>query len=404
MRSIRANAIFLSLILTLCLPSISSIAQEEGMEDASASPEIQTWDLPGSGAGPIVVSPADGSIWTFFHQTGNLVALDPSDGAVLIDVPLTIRPTALDFCQYGMGLFLVGEPLDDQIIDRGVVQAIDASNGDIVAELELVGACNAVYTRDFETVYVACGMQYGYEGILYKLAVEFDDEGSLTMHVEYQTSCGKIPWSIASFNGAIYVTDLELQWTAQPNGTMGPPYGALVWAYDEDTLELLDKSWVGINPSKLAEFDDGILVACSGSKQGEGNLIEPAFSIISDPGESDPYFVGTAGVGDIAVALDGEFAVGTLSDWGPPAQGSVMSNIEGILHGDYPDARRWVFTSDLALIDLTAENRVSATRLEGISESYLRDIAFSLDGEYIYALQGEPEKFLLIPIEIIIGD
>lgn len=385
------------------MASIPSVAQDETSTEPSVPTEIQAWDLPGSGAGPIVVSPADGTIWTFFHQTGNLVALNPADGSVLIDVPLTIRPTAMDFCQYGMGLYLVGEPLDDQIIDQGIVQAIDASTGEVIAEIELEGACNAVYTKDFETVYVACGMQYGYEGTLYKLAVDFGDDDNMTINVEYQTSCGKIPWSIASYDGKIYVTDLELQWTAQPDGTMGPPYGAYVWAYDETTLELLGKSWVGINPSKLAESNVGILVACSGSKQSEGDLIEPAFSVISAPGESDPYFIGTAGAGDIAVSTDGIFAVATLSDWGPPAPGSLMSTIPGSISGYYPNPRRWVFTSDLAVIDLTSDE-ITATRLEGVAESYMRSVAFSLDGKNIYAMQGEPEKLLVIPVEMLTGN
>lgn len=361
---------------------------------------ILSWDLPGVGAGPVAVNPSDGTLWTFFHQTGNLVSLDPVDGSVLIDVPLTIRPTALDFCEFGMGLYLVGEPLDDQIIDRGVVQAINSATGEVAAEIELEGACNAVYSKDFGTVYVACGMQYAYEGTLYKLSVDFDEEENLVIEIESKVSCGKIPWSIASRGGVIYVTDLELQWTAQPDGTMGPPYGAWVWAYDEGTLDYIDKSWVGINPSKLVESGAGILVACSGSKQGEGSLIEPAFSLITEPGESDPFFIGTAGAGDLDVSPDGVFAVAVLSDWGPPAAWSFMSSLPDSVHGTFPDLKRWVFTPDLAVINLD-DGGISASRIENISDSYLRSVAFSLDGEYIYALQGEPEKLLRIPVEMI---
>ncbi|MCK4721044.1 hypothetical protein KAU08_10310 [bacterium] len=405
MRSIQGLVITAVIFMVLCINSGYAAAQDADMPDEeTGAGDILSWELPGTGAGPLVIEPLNGKIWTFFHQSGNLVALDPDDGTVLIDVPLTIRPTALAFCRFGTGLYLVGEPLDDQIIDRGILQIIDQSNGKVLKEFELDGACNAVYSKYSGTIYIASGMQYAYEGIIYKLSMNFDESGEIILEIESQASCGKIPWAIAERDGTLYVTDLELQWSAQADGTMGPPYGAWVWAYDADTLELLDKSWVGINPSRLAESDTGILVACSGSKQGEGNLMEPAFSFITGPGESEPIFIGTAGVGDFATSPTGSFAFAILSDWGPPATWSFVNTYRSMTGGNFPDTMRWVFTSDLAIIDLAGEGAVFTSRIENLTDSYFRDVAISLDGVNIYALQGEPEELIIIPVEMLLDE
>ena len=167
MTAVRLGAISFTVLMITVLFSFPALGQEI---DYEPSPEMDTWELPGAGAGPLVVNPADGSLWTFLHQSGNLVALDTSDGSVILDVPLTIRPTALAFSPDGSMAFLSGESLDDQIINTGLVQMIDTSDGSVLAEIELEGACNTVYAADNETLYAACGMQYAYEGIIYRLS------------------------------------------------------------------------------------------------------------------------------------------------------------------------------------------------------------------------------------------
>jgi hypothetical protein len=395
----------------------------------------ESWTLPGDGASTLVVNPADGSVWTFLHQTGNLVALDPSDGSVMVDAALAMRPSAMAFTPDGEYALLVGEPLGDQIIDQGLVHLIDPSDGAVVAELELEGSCNAVYAADDGSIYVATGMQYGYQGTVYRLAMNFDEEGAITLDVEEDAACGKIPWAIISFDGVLYVTDLELQWGEQPDGTMGPPYGAWVWEYDAQTLAFIDKSWVGINPSRMVATESGVLVACSGSKIGSEEWMEPALSLIAGTGESDPIFIGTSGASDLDVSPDGTWAVATLADWGPPAEGSAMSMYQHAVPGAFPEARRWVYTGKMALVEFPTGGMESdmegemesdieggiesdmeggmESDMEGGMESsddinpivtdilpdeFLRAVAISSDGTTIYALAEQPERIIVIPV------
>lgn len=379
------------LLLVTVLFSGPSVGQAE---------EVGSWTLPGEGAGPLVVNPVDGSLWTFFHQTGNLVALDTSDGSVRLDVPLTIRPTSLAFSADGRFAYLVGEPLDDQIIDRGLVQVISAADGRVIAELAMEGACNAVHVAESGAIYVACGMQYAYQGTVYKLAVNTDNTGRISLAVENQAACGKIPWAVATFEGNLYVTDLELQWTSQPDGSMGPPYGSWVWIYDAETLEFIDRSWVGINPSRLAMSGSGMLVACSGSKQGGDAWAEPALSLLRSPGESEPILIGESGASDLAVSPDGSWAVASLADWGPPAEGSAMSFFHQANPRRFPEARRWNYTGDIAIV-ATADGEPQVQRVTVLSDLFVRAVAISADGNTVYALQGDPERILAIPVELL---
>ncbi len=370
--------------------------------------EVEFWDLPGIGASSLAVNPSDGTIWAFFHQTRNLAALDPSDGEVLIDVPLTISPTAMAFSPNGRVVFLVGEPIGDMIISAGIVQAIDASDGSLLAQLEMEGACSALYVSEKGTIWVAAGLQYAYQGQVYELSFgeseAEEEEAGYEFEIVAQAACGKIPWAITERDGKLYVNDLELQWTTQPDGSMGPPYGAWVWVYEAETLEPLGQEWVGVNPDRLANTRAGVLVGCSGSKQTE-DAYEPALALIRSPGDTDLIYVGTAGASDIAASPDGSWAVATLADWGPPNPWSGVVSLEENLAGIIPEARRWLYTGDVELLYFD-NGEVWTYRVTVIAseESYLRAIAISRRGSVLYALQAEPERLLVVPLELLESD
>jgi hypothetical protein len=390
-----------ALITLLALAAAPTVAQE---------PEIESWPLPGTGAGSLATNPADGSIWVFFHQTKNLVSLDSADGSVMLDIPLTLSPTSMAFSPDGRCVFVVGEPLDDQIIDRGVVVAMDASNGQILAELTLEGACNAVYVAPDRMIYVATGMQYAYQGTVYKLeyglgASDAENEsqsepGEPVLKIVSEAECGKIPWAITEYEGRLYVTDLELQWTEQPDGSMGPPYGAWVWVYDAGTLDFVDREWVGINPNRLRNTTAGVLVACSGSKQSEGSGAEPTLSLIRGPGEVAAIRIGSAGASDLASAPDGSWAVVTLADWAPPAAESRIADLRQLAPERFPEQRRWAYTGDVALITFE-DGEAAARRIPVLTTGYLRAVAISADGGRLYAIQSEPERIIAIPVSML---
>jgi hypothetical protein len=399
-----------TLIFFMAFVSIPVFAQEAS--DTGEEPLYRTWSLPGAGAGALIVNSADGSIWTFMHQTHNLVALDGNDGAVLLDIPLDLSPTSLAFAPAAAGSvgFIVGEPMSDQIISQGVIEAFDTKTGGKIAQLELDGACNAVYIAADGAVYVATGMQYGYPGKVYRLSW---DPVTKTFSVEAEVETGKIPWALTVYDGNLYVTDLELQWTAQPDGSVGPPYGCWVWVYEVKELVPEGKIWVGINPTDLAGTRDGVLVACSGSKQTQG-LYEPAVVLLKspDPSASEFVFIGTCGVTDIAVPdsadFMGDWALATLADFIPAPSFSAVSQLSQALPG-FPQPMRWVFTGELALIEMSrlqdapeGENPNLTLRINIVDEAHLRWIALSPDASTLYALRVEnetaEESVLAIPV------
>ncbi|HDS29722.1 MAG TPA: hypothetical protein ENN67_01625 [Firmicutes bacterium] len=397
------SRIITGLFLTLLI--FSPVFGQEIPDEPPPENEIEgmtAWELPGTGAGPVYVSPIDGTIWVFFHQTRNLVKIDGSTGDVLLNQELSISPTALAFSTCGSMVYLVGEPIEDQIIDIGIIQVLDKSDGAVMHEMELEGACNAVYVSDGEVVWVVTGMQYAYQGNIFRL--EWSQTGTSMndrkLTVVNRADCGKIPWSIAESGGKLYVTDLELQWTMQPDGLMGPPYGAWVWVYNPETLEMLERIWVGINPNRLAVSNFGVITGCSGSKQSSGIFMEPAAVVIQP--DTDPEFVhiGSAGASDIAVAPDGSWAVATLSDWGEPDWSSSVYLLQQINPWAIPEIRKWIFTGDLAVLKME-NGEISAHRMPIVHDSYLRSVAISPDGSRIYAIQDNPEKLLVIPVELL---
>ncbi len=378
--------VFLPIILvTIFLCASPAFAQDFSYD---------TWTIPGSGSSMLSVNPADGTIWLFMHQSENLAALDPTDGSTIFDVPLTMRPTAIDFTPDGSMAFLVGEPLGDQIINTGLIQAIDTADGAVIMEFEFEGACNAVLVTDDHVLYTACGMQYGYQGVVYKVLYGFDEDGILSLGIDTQADCGKIPWGIAAYDGILYVTDLELQWTLQTDGYQGPPYGAYVWEYDLETLEYENASWVGINPNQLVVTSYGVVAACSGNKLGEGDLLEPALSIIEEPGASVPVFIGTTGASDLISGPDGQWMIASLADWGPPAPWSAMATMQTQFPGHFPEAQRWMYTGELAVLNLSGDH-VDVTRHVILNETFFRALAISIDGSKIYALTGNPEQIIV---------
>jgi hypothetical protein len=366
------------------------------------------YDLPGTGAGDIAVNPHDGSIWIFFHQSMNLAALDPSGQSVLLDIDLPIAATAMAFHPADNILFVTGEPLDDQRISEGVVYAIDTITGDVLAQKEILSACNSICAASDGYIYVSTGMQYGYPGTIYKMifieATPDEETGADSavpeFIIEYETECGKIPWAILEDDGIVYVTDLELQWAAQEDGSMGPPYGAWVWAYNSSDLEYIGSEWVGINPTDMVKTEFGILVACAGRKQTDNMSLEPAITLIAEPGTTVPIIAGTAGAGDIAVSPDGSWAIASLSNWAPPVPGSDIARLQQLNPERFPDARRWVFTGDIAWLQYMDE-RIDVSIHKIIGNGYLTSIDISADGKYIYGISGDPEKLLVIPIEDI---
>jgi len=383
------------LLIILALSIFPAQAQETGIESDFIPEIVGTWDLPGAGAGNIFVNPSDGSIWTFLHQTASIVALDGITGDILINTQLDLRPTALDFAPDGSVIFIVGEPLDDQTIDVGIIQALNPVDGTVIAEVTVEGACSSVHAADNSIIYAASGMQYAYQGTVYRL--NWDAEGE-ELNVEANADCGKIPWAIVSDNEILYVTDLELQWSARSDGSMGPPFGSWVWEYNAETLEFLDKSWVGINPNRLEIVQTGVLVGCSGSKQSEGDESEPALNLIMDLGDADEIFIGTSGASDLAVTSDGNYAVVTLADWGPPANTSGVGFYTTFINPDgFPEAKRWVFTGDIAFVDFTGDD-IDFKRFNIVKETFLRSVAISPDGKTVYVLQDEPEKILAVKI------
>jgi len=385
--------------VVLCYICILALSLPVGAQE----PSFETWTIPGGGASLLRVNPGDGSVWTICHQSGNIVALDGTDGSAMLDLPFTMRPTALDFTPDGAVIFVVGEPSNDQVITEGVIQALDTSSGAVLGELGVEGACNAAYCGDDGVLFVACGMQYAYQGILYRIAWRETEDGGIAMEVVTQAECGKIPWAIAEFDGNLYVTDLELQWTAQADGSEGPPYGSYVWSYDAVTLGFLDRSWVGINPNRLGVTSGGVLAACSGSKQTEGDVAEPTLSLIEAPGESEPVYLGSTGASDLAVDSGGELAVATLADWGPPAPWSAMAVIQNYMPGSFDDAHRWLYTGDIGIFRLV-DGEIISERMEVLEEGYFRAVAIALDGSVIYALKGESDLIYMIPIEGLISE
>jgi len=385
------DTVSVRVILPILIASIIMSATPSFAQDIS----YETWTLPGSGGSTIAVNPVDGAIWLFLHQSGNLVSLDPSDGSTVIDVPLTMRPTAIDFTPDGTMAVMVGEPMDDQVIDIGLIQAIDTSDGSVISEFEVEGACNAVLLSSNNILYVACGMQYAYQGTVYKVLFGFDEMGILSWGIDTQADCGKIPWGIAEHDGILYVTDLELQWTAQADGSEGPPYGAYVWEYDLETLEFENASWVGINPDRLVVTEYGVVAACSGNKMGEGDLLEPALSIIDEPGGSVPIHIGTTGASDIVADPEGLWMIASLADWGPPAPWSAMATMQSQFPGQFPEAQRWMYTGELAVIRLDGEE-VEVTTQDVLGETIFRAMAISADGTKIYALTGNPEQIIIL--------
>jgi len=395
-REVRTGALLTAIFLLLLLNP--AYAQEE---PATATPGlivpqiIGTWDLPGSGAGKLCVNPSDGSVWTFLHQSGELVALNGTTGEVILSVALELRPTALCFAPDGSVVYLVGEPLDDQTINEGIIQAVDPVTGQVISETKVEGACNAVYAADKGILYVASGMQYAYQGTVYKLQW---DSVSRSITVEAETDCGKIPWAIAVHDDVLFVTDLELQWTAQADGTMGPPYGSWVWEYNAGTLEFLNRSWVGINPNRLGIVNGGVLVGCSGSKQSIGDAFEPTLNLIGAVGESTDIFIGSTGASDLDVAADGSFAVVTLADWSPPVVTSGVGLYTALVNPEgFPEAKRWIYTGDVAVVDFTGDEPVTE-RYNIVTDKYLRSVALSPDGKTLYVLQDEPEKILAVSL------
>jgi hypothetical protein len=399
MRSLVTLTVFLALI------SVPVFAQEAG--DVEQEPLYETWTLPGAGAGALVVNGADGSVWTFLHQTRNLAALNGVDGTVMVDVPLDLSPTSLAFSRDGSVGFIVGEPMSDQIISQGIVEAFDPKTGARIAQMEMEGSANAVYVGPDEAIYVAAGMQYGYPGSVYKLSW---DAGKKTLSVVDQVETGKLPWALAVYDGNLYVTDLELQWTAQADGSVGPPYGCWVWVYEAEALEPEGKIWVGVNPTVLAQTEDGVLVACSGSKQSEG-LYEPAAVLMKGPDQSNSefVFVGSSGVTDLAVSHSGDWALATLSDFIPAPPFSVTSQLSQALPG-LPEARRWVYTGELAMIRMSelesapeGENPNLNERATIVEDAHLRFIALSPDSATLYALRVEnesgAESVIVIPVD-----
>jgi hypothetical protein len=399
----------LTSIFVFLLAVSPAFGQENGTDESipgTEAPGIEMWSLPGVGAGPIYVNDLDGTVWTFFHQTHNIVKMDGSTGDVLLNIPLTISPTALAFSTCGTMVYLVGEPMEDQIIDVGIIQVISESDGSLMQEMEVEGACNAVYVSDGEIVWVASGMQYAYQGNILRLewtqagTPGEDPEADWQLAVTNRADCGKIPWAIAESDGKLYVTDLELQWTLQPDGTMGPPYGAWVWAYDADTLEVVGQEWVGINPNKLEDTNFGVIVGCSGSKQSEGAYAEPAVAVIGQTEDPRFIYIGTAGASDVAASPDGSWAVASLSDWGQPDWSSSIAIFQQQNPGAFPELRKWIYTGDLALMRME-NGEISTERVPIVAGSFIRAVAVSSDGMNIYAIEGEPERLLVIPVEMI---
>ncbi|MFH1675729.1 MAG: hypothetical protein ABIC40_01805, partial [bacterium] len=318
-------------------------------------------------------------------------------------------PTAAAFSKDGTVFFLVGEPSDDQIIDTGIIQAFDSLSGNKLGELQVEGACNTVYPAENGILYVASGMQYAYQGKLYEIKYEVStDSGNLTMELVRVANCGKIPWAVIKKGDTLYVTDLELQWTMQDDGTMGPPYGGLVWLYDAITLENTSKEWVGINPDRMVRVGDGVLVGCSGSKQSLEGDIEPAFSLINPPDETVSLSIGTTGATDLATVSDGSFAVATLADWGPAPVNTAMGMIHMLDPEKYPEPRKWVYTGDICVVDFI-DDGIKTRRVTVSEDKYFRSIAISPDGETIYLLDGEADRVWILPLseieepEILLG-
>ena len=432
-------------ILTILIP-LTAWSQEPGAITAEESP-VMTWTLPGTGAGALVVNPVDGSLWTFLHQTHNLVALDGETGSVILDVPIDLSPTEMAFAPDGSTGFIVGEPMSDQIIAAGIIEAFDPATGGKIAQMELEGAGNAVCATSDGSIYVAAGMQYAYQGTVYKLSW---DKSRKTFAIVGQADTGKLPWALAVFKGNLYVTDQELQWTAQPDGSEGPPYGAWVWVYEASTLSLVDKIWVGINPTRFAVTKSGLLVACSGSKQTEG-LYEPALVLLRTPdaADSEYIFVDNYGASDIAGPKEANWAIASLASWMPAPSGSQASLWHQALSSMVPEARRWVDTGSVAIIDLDELERLDTAQAgdaessektdqgstgdagqsddsgtggtveEGqpqvagfmpqavnvIDGAVLREIAVSLDGSLMYAIAKNvtdgTESLIVVPVDLI---
>ena len=435
MKVIRFSYLVFLTILIFCF-SLGVYGEEEVSEDGGG--KVKEWKLPGQGAGPIVVNPYDGSLWLCLHQTWNLVAIDGSGGSVILNVPfnlkkreehhldssgmriprvpLEITPTSLGFTSDGSVGFIVGEPLSEGSIATGVVQVFDPKTGEKIGELEVEGACNAVFVEGKEDVYIACGMQYGYPGLVYKL--RWDGVGK-SLKVMGRAETGKIPWALTVYEGNLYVTDLELQWTAQADGSMGPPYGAWVWVYDAGTLEFKNKVWVGINPSVLVRIPQGVLVGCSGSKQTEGRY-EPALVYLRGPeaSESEYVFIGSAGASDVAASADGRCVLVSLADFAPAPPFSQIAQWSELLRGAVPEARRWVYTGKMALIDVSrlsedveegdgeGGNEYVPEAIEVVRGGHIRRVAMSSDGSVVYALvvndaSGE-EMLISFPFDVLL--
>ena len=367
----------------------------------AAGLELSSFDLPGTGASRMIVNPVDGSILTFFHQTHTVASINGSDGSTIFNVPIDLSPTAAAFSPDGKVFFLIGEPSNDQTIDIGIIQAFDSSSGKKMCEFQVEGACNAVYAAENGILYVASGMQYAYQGKVYEIEWQLSkDGGSLTMELLKDADCGKIPWAIIKNSDRLYVTDLELQWTAQADGTMGPPYGGLVWVYDADTLENISKEWVGINPDRMVNIGGGVLVGCSGSKQTLDGDIEPAFSFIKPENETVPLPIGTTGATDLAVIPDGSFAVAVLADWGPAPPDTAMGMIHMLNPEKYPEPRKWIYTGDICVVSAT-DDEIKTRRVTVSEDNYFRSIAISPDGETIYLLDGEADRVWVLPFSEI---
>jgi hypothetical protein len=389
---------------------------------------VNTWQLPGKGAGPLVVNPANGLIWTFFHQTHELAAINGKTGEVAIKVPIKLAPTAIAFSADGKTGFIVGEPTGDQIIAAGLIQAFDSANGKIIGELELEGAATAVCVADPETLFVATGMQYEYAGIVYKIIWDISDR---TLKIDGNVTVGKLPWAVDVYNGNLYVTDSELQWTAQPDGSEGAPWGGWVWIFEMPSLQFVNKIWVGINPSNFAITKSGLLVGCSGRKQSEGQY-EPAAVLLrnADANDSEYIFTGTSGTCDLASIPSSNWAIAALVDFSSTMSGRGISAARQVFGDKIPEAKRWVYTGDVALIDLDALAKLKSEKEKpgsGIApeegtepektifqeiapesitltkNGYIRNVALSTDGKFLYALRidekDESESILVVPVE-----
>lgn len=396
------------LIITIFLSFLANPVLSMELSKDSKEAEFQRWALPSWGADPLVMSPKGDLLWTLLRESHELISINCSDGSIVSRVELDLTPVALTFAPDGSVGFVVGEAEIDRVMTTGIIEAFDPSNGRKLARLEVNSICNAVCAAPGGKVFVAAGTQYGYPGTVYMCQWNHRDS---SLKLEAEAIAGKIPWAIAVFRGNLYVADSELQWTLQPDGSQGPPYGMWIWVYEADTLEPAGKIWVGIQPKAIACLNSGILVACSGSKLTQGQN-EPTLVFIKspDPEESRYIFIDSTGATSVASPKSGDWAIVTLADWTPePSPGPSISSMLNKYLSQYiseiaPDLRRWVYTGDIGFVDI-AKNKITTSRVHLADDAYLRSVTVSPDGKTAYFLevheQDRKEYILAVPVELL---